>query len=541
MISMTDRQTSGIRRFLTAPGMILTGTVLTGLALLAFFFFRNHNIYRDVAYCYAYAVQEAASGNFSYALDPGLPVMNMLSAVPFALAGVEAYHALMLAGGLFWLLTLIPLYFFLRLFVRRELAAAGCLFYILTPKLIRFSCCGLPEAPRNFFLLLAVLMLFLLQERKTAGRTLLFAFSLAGLTLSRAEGLVVAGVLFLFLLIDGFRKSRRQAAASGFRRFAVRHLLFCAAAGLLTLAFLSPRLAYQIAKTGYPTPDTRYNPYVNAVFHLDRFVKPPTDFPSVPEVKKSAAAHSKPKGFNWFKQFKAVFSGFARGSYEVYLGLAALGLLLCLFRFSYPYTLLKIDVPEIVSRGWCWEFTQLWLLTLVHAVLYFIDCSAYRYYTFFVPFAILWALIPLDLLLRASTRLPFRPAVTALLAAGFLALAFFQIRNAVSFVFEGRAERSLGLMLKEHAREFRSQGRPRIHSGYAEVAYYSGFEYSNSSLNSKSRTLTAREGDFDLAVFPAGDDRCKEFSDKFGLEEWKNNPCAESMTVLVPRRDRTRR
>lgn len=529
-IIMTDKLPQISRR----PDVCLISALVLGSVVLAVSFL-GENLYRDVAYCYAYAVREAALyGNWDYVLDPGLPVLCMISAVPFALCGLEASRALMLTCGLFWIATVFPLYFLLKRFISPAAASVGTVLFILAPKLIRFSCAGLVEAPRNFFLVSAFVTLFELTECGKLRNVFFFALSLAGLATARAEGFVISGVFLLLLFGNRIWLMRNSFSPRKlFRPF----LLCCAAAGFFLL-LLSPKLIYNYKKTGYPTIDTRYNPYLNALVRFDRFAILPADYPPPRPVTESSAAYRNSTSFPWKENSKAAFTNTVRGAYELYFIPGLLGLLCCIFRFSRPFKSTRQKVPEIVRNGWRMEYTDALIIVFFHEILYFTDCSAYRYYTFLIPLMLPFTMLAFSWLWNAAAVVParFRPRMWLVLAG--CVLAGMQLRNGLGFFFSAGYERRAGSFLRVHSRDFRKgrTGRTRIYVGYPEVAYYSGFEYANSSLNSKSRKLTARENEFDLAVFEKESDKWKEFAQEHGLVEWTGHPHSKIMRILIPER-----
>ena len=525
-------------KFYCRPRFFLALSALVGTAALGVYFFRSVHVYRDVAYCYAYAVREAAvHGNWSYVLDPGLPMLNMALGALVALTGVEARHAVMLVGGAFYILAIFPLYFLLKRFVSPLAASLGCLIFILTPKVMRFHCSGLLESARDFFFIASLLMLFRLSERKNFANLALFALSLTGLALARAESIVIACCFILLLPLRDLWSYRHSFTAGKF----CRSLLLCLAAGLLLLAFVSPKLAYNFRKTGYPTVDTRFNPYLNALFKWDRFVSPPPDAVPADTLSSSASALKNGK-FAWGENILSLFENLLRGGYELYWGVAIIGILLCVFRLSKRvYEFCGIEPPPLVKQGWRWEYTAFVVLTLAHCALYYANGNAYRYYTFIVPLLIPFMLVALHLAVNLTKKAPRKYLLPAALAVGGILLAVVQFDNGVSPAFTGEQEWKAGCFLKDHADSFRRPERERVRvmTKSHRICFFSGFEYANSSLNSKSKELAAREGDFDLAVFDADEDPSviENVTEKYDLAEWDKHPFPY-MKVFVPRNRR---
>lgn len=514
------------------PEFYLILSTLLGSAALTVSSFGS-NLYRDVAYCYAYAIREAALyGTWDYVLDPGLPIFSMLTSVPFALCGLEASHALMLTCGIFWIATIFPLYFLLKRFISPIAASVGTLLFILAPKLLRFSCAGMPEAPRNFFLVLAFLMLFKLLERKSFQNIFFFALSLAGLATARSEGFAISVAFILLVLGNEIWLMRRYFSLKGL----LRPILLCSAVVALFLLFLSPKLIYNYEKTGYPTIDTRYNPYLN-ILHFDRFTNLPEDYPPPRSIAESAAAYKDSATFPWKKNLKAALTNTFRGAYELYFALGLIGLFGCIFHFSRIYKHTQQEIPEIVQKGWRIEYTDALIIILLHEILYFSDCSAYRYYTFLLPLMLPFTMLALSCIWNTAKFLPYRRYSCAFLILAGCAIAITQLGNGLDFTFRNAEEREAGLFLQKHSGDFRKgeNKRLRIYTGYPEIAYYSGFEYTNSSLNSKSKKLTAKENEFDLAIFEQKNKKWEFFAKKYNLVEWTAHPYSKFMRILIPK------
>ena len=154
----------------------------------------------------------------------------------------------------------------------------------------------------------------------------------------------------------------------------------------------------------------------------------------------------------------------SRGAYEPYGILALLGTLVLL-----------------IKRRWSWEYTLLWGLYFVHAVLYLKVGSAYRYHIYlvplFMPFALTGLLFILDVyqLLKLPEKL--RNAVTWAAAAGLLILFVAQIENGLVCVTDRKDVwiRELAGIIRQWGETHVPGRRLRVAAtGLPEAVYWSG-------------------------------------------------------------------
>ncbi|MEI8247608.1 MAG: hypothetical protein WCI51_17365 [Lentisphaerota bacterium] len=480
--------------------------------------FFNQNMYRDVAFCYAFGVQEAARGDWTLALDPGLPVLNMVLGGIVSLSGISAYQSLMIVSCVFFIATIFPLNALLKRFVSPLWASVGCLMFAIAPKIIRFSCTGLLESARNFFFILSFWLLCCLYERMNIRRSLWFAFAIAGLALARAEGLIISATFVILLILGALWNIRNGVSTGKVWKIIGYSLLVVFAFSLLVM----PRILYNMEKTGYPSLDTRYHPYMDYFFHMNKIVKLPQDYPHPKAIQESAQAYKSKQGFDVLKQAKAVFVDAMRGAYELYLALAVIGIGFCVFRYRLVYDLIHCEIPQIVRDGWRLEYSAGAVLILVHCILYFADCSSYRYYTFISPLLLPFSLLPLFLILALPW--PWKRLWRNIIVSLALITAVAQVHNGWSFMLaeNGCDEAKYGYYLKQHAADFLPVGerdrRVRCYSDYAEAAFYSGFYITNNSLVCKSYRLQAEQYNFDVAIFQ-GDEPHDDFAVKYRLRE----------------------
>ncbi|MDD2479353.1 MAG: glycosyltransferase family 39 protein [Victivallaceae bacterium] len=149
-----------INKFIYNPQKIIWLSLSLSTIFVTVYCLWRLDMYRDVANCYAHMTREFGRGNWDEAFASNLPPMNIVLAGLLAMIGVEAYTATMMISGIFYILTIFPLYALLKRFFKPHEAAWGVLFFVLAPKIIRFSGTGLLESGRNFFLVLALLFVF---------------------------------------------------------------------------------------------------------------------------------------------------------------------------------------------------------------------------------------------------------------------------------------------------------------------------------------------------------------------------------------------
>lgn len=481
-----------------------------GLLIVLTHIFFLQDMFRDVGHAYAYCAREIANGNWGDGFHVKLPVIQLGLAGLLGYCGMAVYPALILVTGLFYLLTGWPLYILLKRFMPPLWASWGVLAYMLAPKIIRFGCVGLPESARTFFIVWGVLMLALTVERATLKRIILFAVTLAGLSLSRAEGLIVA---LAFIGILGIEILRTADGGAGRRIW--RAVWSAGAVFLFTAVLLSPRLYQVWSYCGYPVTDARMVGVLDPVFNPERAQAFADGERKAVENVPADGIEDDDKKSGVAERFIDCLEDQSRGLYEVYLPFTLLGLILLIMR-----------------RAWRREYSYMLLLIGLNFVLFYISVSSYRYYTVALPLAMVFTVYG-----GAEVAVWVRKFRLVWVAVVLLAvLAVFQILNGIDMVFRGgagRIDRETGEWLTEHRGEFLPAGesrRLRIYNQCATVFFWSGGEAVNPYGTHKVYPENAKG--FDLAVVYTDDEDMVTRLLNRGDVEKVEHPHSDVVTVL---------
>lgn len=408
--SFLDRLRSRIDRWnmLLTPGRLLgcaAGSAV--LFMLCYLLFCN-DIYRDVAACYTYYAGEWSRGNWLSAPISALPPLTIFAAGLLARTGLEIYSAVILLSALFYILMIFPLYGLLLRFFPARIAAWGTVLYVLTPKIIRHSGMGLLESGRDFFLILALYLLFrFLDNRRKLLIPVLFGASLGFLSLTRGEGAVIGLLLLILLPILVWRAEQYRP-----RRLFTSALPLFLSAVLGMGAVLAPRLIEMYRVTGYPVTDSRMIPVLQGLPFVPRlfedhraelFPRPADPLP-VPEWQQETTP----------KRLVSNLQKLIRGAYELYFFLALAGIVLVIRR-----------------KQWRMEYTVFSLIFACWLPVFYGISSAYRYYSFAVPLLMVFTLTALRELLHLAECIHLRETVLVILAVIFA----LQILNGLDILF----------------------------------------------------------------------------------------------------------
>ncbi len=476
----------------TVPVILGVAAILgVGLTLLHVIFLND--IFRDVGNCYAIYSRIIAEGDFLQGLNPSLPVMQIaLAGMLSRLSGLEPLRALLLTGGMFYLLTMIPLFYLLKRFLPDRAAAWGALAYILAPKVIRFSLTGVPEPARNFFLVTAVLAIFLLFDRATVKKALLLGAALTGFTLSRSEGVIIS---FMILgTVAGFLFFLNRKAGNG--RGLKIAILYPLLAFVCFAALLSPRLYTNWRQTGYPTPDARLDSY------LHRYLMPSVPLRDLSGTKirhTELSTPAKKEKDTALDRFFLQFEQITRGAYEVYLILAVIGLLSGILVAAIRKQLLPEWKPVAEWSAHRPEYIFLVLLLLMHIIIYLPVHAAYRYYIFCVPL-----LMPLTMAgILFCWELFRRFHLEQFLAVSLVLLAGGQIYNGLDAVLDQNEQHRLaGEWIREKFTPPDRKLRVLNYNGY--LFYWTGGEAVNPYYEGPGMLPEYASG-FDIAVLDPDD------------------------------------
>lgn len=381
---------------------ILMCSIISSCLISALHIFFCFDVYDDIASCYALMTRAFYEGDWYNAFAIHLPVLSTTLAGILTYAGIGSFRALVVVSCLFYIASIPVLYYVLKYFLKRDdYAAWGCMLYVFAPKIIRFSCTGLLNPAKNFFIISAIALILASSRNLKWFNTLLLGIVLAGLALARAETVVFLPLLVLwyayFIFIDKKIELKKRL---------IKIFLHCLVIAIMFFICVSPRL-YQSYKTiGVPTLDIRQADYLCKILPFSK--KKYQHKLNIVAKSKTLTPDTKSKR-GWEKTWQGV-ECFTRGAYTPYLILALLGI--------YLWWKKRKDRAE--------GFLLLSVIVLNAAVLITIVNSV-RYYTItlimFLPFTFIGLKFVWDLLI--SYKKFFKPV----LIAGFCVLGVYQLIN----------------------------------------------------------------------------------------------------------------
>ncbi|MBN2641260.1 MAG: glycosyltransferase family 39 protein [Victivallales bacterium] len=379
------------------------------------------DIYDDVASCYAWDAREVGRGEWAKGFNPGLPPLMTYSAGLLCALGMEAFTATIMISGLLYILTAFPIYFLIRDLLGEKYAGWGAFAFVMAPKIIRFSCSGMPNAGRNFFMIMALYLLFSFFKKRTPLKLVFLGASIAGLALSRGEGIVFLPVFALvFVIVYLVLRDGNTLNFKYILRMLLQGLIVIAA--FLTIA--SPRMIQMYRHTGIPVLDSRQAGRINELrASLGLLEK----VPDGNAVQSAEEKQSEPVYLNK-KQFKRFINTFSRGSYELYLIFAAIGAIVLIYR-----------------REWRYEYYVLLAFALINALIFYFVVVSYRYFLvnvlLFMPFTLkgfelVWLLLNHKMIAAYKGTKYIFPALIAGLALGHTWNGVAKLTDTEDFYYE---------------------------------------------------------------------------------------------------------
>lgn len=379
------------------------------------------DIYDDVASCYALDAREIGRGEWAKGFNPGLPPLMTYSAGLLCALGMEAFTATIMISGLFYILTAFPIYFLIRDLLGDKYAGWGAFAFVMAPKVIRFSCSGMPNAGRNFFMIMALYLLFSFFKKRTPLKLVFLGASIAGLALARGEGIAFLPLFALvFVIVYLVRRDGNTLNFKYILRMLLQGMIVIAA----FLAVVSPRMIQMYRHTGVPVLDSRQAGRINELsVSLGLLEKAPSE----DAVQSAEDEHSKPVYLNK-KQFKRLINTFSRGSYELYLIFAAIGAIVLIYR-----------------REWRYEYYVLLTFALINALIFYFVVVSYRYFLInvllFMPFTLkgfelLWLLLNHKMIAAYKGTQYLFPALIAGLALGHIWNGVAKLTDKEDFYYE---------------------------------------------------------------------------------------------------------
>ncbi len=475
------------RHKISAAEWMLLAAVLTAtvISLTHLIFFCGID-YRDTANVYAAMSRALVSGAYSEAFHPAIPSMNVLLSRIFTLAGMGPDVSMSAVSCVFYIGTIPFLYFLLKLFLPDEPSAFGALLFACAPKIIRFSCAGLLDSGKIFFLVAGLYFSCrMIRERfRSFGTAVGFGVALGGLSLARSEAIGNACVLFgctvLFWLWTAWRKKRIQPLLPLLTTVAAWGL------ALLGRAWINWHFCGRFIYDGRIHDGLR-----NLFGSLLRGSEGTTVMPpAVAEEIARAAAEGKGVLASWLELIRKNIVG----NYEVYFGFAVAGVVLlilagygrrqtargsceqasaapCPTQYVWP----DRAVPDFVK--WDPFFLVLIVSVVCNAVIFKLShIDTYRYFLLNIPVFMVFTVMTCWWIWRWAVKLLPRPLLHVGIA-GVMAILALQVKNGGDNLFSEKTRASVlsGMAAGEIMRTENPDGRVLFMYACIEW-YYSGMK-----------------------------------------------------------------
>ena len=406
----------------------------------------NPVFYRDSTFYYQMA-QSFSIGDWKNAFVLHLPVLYPSLAGIFVCCGIPSMPSMLLVSGIFYALTVFPLFHLLKQFFSEKYALVGVVLFALHYEAAAYYCAPLLDSGRIFFFTSLMALIFSSRGFSWKGLTLC-GICYAALSLVRSEGIILAGMLMaahLAWLIFQCKERFLRAIAGVFYSVAIM-LVFCL-----------PRLWQFYIETGIPALEMRQ---VNAISQFWNYFFPSHTFAMDRYVYcKGNDIDISSQGFfgNW-RFYKNFFTGF----FPLYLPFTVWGIVIVLRR-----------------KLWDCKYSVLLFLFAAYNLFHFlIEASAGRYFlincVFALPFTVRGGC---DLFMLSKKCIPLKQFVAAalMIVAGILIYksVFFssssktneyrEFRKALHHNFPGQInllmigeERGVGYYLNVNACNYRN-------------------------------------------------------------------------------------
>jgi 4-amino-4-deoxy-L-arabinose transferase-like glycosyltransferase len=431
-------------------------SVLMGLVHIVFCI----DIYYDIAARYAPMTREFARFNWSGAFDVRYSVVVSALGGLIALTGLNGFSSIVASSSIFYVLAIFPLYYILkRIFKdRTDLAVLGCLLYVTAPKIIRWGCTGLLNSGRNFFMISAVALLLSYFDDRKWYKALLLGGALAGLCMVRGEGIAY---LPFFFLAACFMYFKREKKVSGKVLIGLMRPVSLCVVGLLIC--FTPRVIQLYRNTGIPALEKRQTTFVKALLAKDSKEKDKLYFVS------SIDTAQRETGMFGVERISEFFRSFGRGSYELYLIFAGIGLLLMIRKKKF-----HPDLYLLLS------------LSIFNALLFLFTNLSQRYFSInillFMPFTV----TAVYFVYESAAKFKLKPVAVI----GLLVVLGMQLNNGMEQAFE-RNDAYLyytGLWIKQYRDKLSdSSSRLKIMSDKPQIAFWADADWVD--LSEKQGTI----------------------------------------------------
>jgi 4-amino-4-deoxy-L-arabinose transferase-like glycosyltransferase len=254
---------------------------------------------RDTSKFYMPMIQAFAEGRYSDAYFPGIPpLFSTIGGLLAKLTGMNNILCAKLVSSFFYVISCIPMYLLALLIKDRKTAICSTLLFLFCASLIEYAGTALLDTGKTFFLLSTLCAIYYFYKRQTLLTGFLCSFSLAGLALIRAEGVifsVIGGLIMIVIEIGFFQKEKKSFPTKSFL------------AAIVFLLLLSPWLKYEYDKTGYFVTDARQATSVAALLQKEYKLNLPED-PCLEQLLAKKHVSRTELGV-WDSLLKGVFKG----------------------------------------------------------------------------------------------------------------------------------------------------------------------------------------------------------------------------------------
>ena len=439
--------------------------------------------YRDSANVYSYMARSFAEGNYADAFHPAIPPLNVLISRIFTVFGVPADLAMSVVSCMFYLATVPFLYLILKCFVPDYLSAFGALLFVCAPKIIRFSCTGLIDSGKIFFLVAGMFFSCRMVQSKfrSYGFAVGFGAALGGLSLARSEGIGNAAALFGCTALFWLANANREKRLAGILSLLTTAIVWALAIG--------GRIWINWHFCGRAVYDGRLHDKLLRILGHSA----PAAIVTVEEI---ASVRTESNLEFWLELLRKNIVG----NYEVYFGLEVLCVvLLILTARGGKWSILWPDrkAPEFFR----WHpFFIVPILSVAFNILIFRISSfhAYRYFLVNIPLFMIFNVMACWWIWSWAVKLLPRPLFIAGIV-GIVVILFFQVNNGVNNIVsaDARRTRQFGKQAGEIMRGEKSDGTVLFRMACIEW-YYSGMKRAI-SIETKVDYATFDDFDFFLA------------------------------------------
>ncbi len=417
-----------VESFFSDSKKVMWLTFLVGVICSLISIIFTKSIYRDSVE-YAATVNAFNIGDWDRAFREWLPPLYPLLSGLLCKTGFSVYYSMLAVASILWVITIFPLYGTLCFLMEKKYAAWGALFYILAPKVMRFGLAPLLESGKYFFFALSLYFVFKAAQSKTCRDLIFLGLGLSGMTLMRAEGIIyvpiMLGALTMLTLKEYNFKINWKFVKNICFYFSVIILTICVA--------VSPRVCQLYQSTGYPAIDTRQ---ARAMLGIkDKLLGSQANHIAVQEVgiAQDYTVGMSSSMFAFTRDdFKKFITNFPRGSYELYLILGALGLLMIILRKRW-----NVNYSVII-----------WIFAVNLLAFYLMRANVYRYYIINVVILMPFIVIGYKQLLLWSEKFNAKK----LLVLVVFGIAIFQVINGMDNSMDTRRihYKELGYWIKDN-------------------------------------------------------------------------------------------